>query len=517
MRFCLIATTFAFLFMVGAPMVSDAKLPDRPELAIETAQAPSTTTQLDQFIQTEMDLHPGQSGFNLVKNGEQAFALRAMSAHLAERSLDVQYYIWHNDTTGRLLARELLMAANRGVKVRLLLDDLDARSNNFALASLDAHPNIQVRIFNPFNSRKGVFGKMWESLTQFKRINHRMHNKNWIADNRIAIAGGRNIGDEYFDASDEVNFYDLDYAIIGPAVETLSTSFDKYWNSITVYPMTALSPELVNSESLAQLEANATTLLNNDLQSPYVKVILESGQFNKIIQQQKSYQWTSEWEILSDDPLKALKDKNALQRSNVLSGFIHAVNSAESSIDLISPYFVPGKNGTTLLTDAQANGRTVSVLTNSLAANDVVAVHGGYSKYRKPLLKGGVKLYELKPSMSAKSSNSWFGSSGASLHAKSGVFDHQNVYVGSFNLDPRSVSLNCEQGIMVKNSQLGQQMLGIFNTVTQPQYAWQVTLDKSNHLTWTDQNGIYTRDPEAKFSKRFKAFLTRILPIESQL
>ncbi|HWR96717.1 MAG TPA: phospholipase D family protein [Arenimonas sp.] len=517
MRIGLIFKVFIVLAVAGTPLVGHAALPERPDLPLVGALPTGDDSPLDKALIPKLEANSGMSGFRLIPNGMEAFALRAMTARAASRSLDIQYYIWHNDTTGRLLVHELKLAADRGVRVRLLLDDMDARGNNFALAALDAHPRIDVRVFNPYVSRSGTFGKVWETMTSFKRINHRMHNKSWIADNRVALAGGRNIGDEYFSASDEVNFIDLDYALLGPAVETLSASFDAYWNSIATYPVSVLSPELVNAGSLAKLIAESESVLRDDLKSPYISALKASEPMRTITEQTLYFQWTADWKVLSDDPLKALKTGDGLDKSHVLQGFRAALQGAEKDITLISPYFVPGKEGTANLIGADKQGRAVSVLTNSLLANDVAAVHGGYSKYRKDLVKGGVEVYELKPSAGKNAGSSWFGSSGASLHTKAALIDDTSAFVGSFNLDPRSVSLNCEQGILASHPQLAKDLRAIYSKVTTGKSAWQVGIDQRNKLTWTDDSGMTGREPKASLGRRFQAFLFRIFPLDSQL
>lgn len=517
MRIGLILKVFAVLAIAGTPMPGHAGLPERPELPIVSVLPAGTDSPLDKLLAPKLVANAGMSGFSLIPNGVEAFALRAMTARAAGRSLDIQYYIWHNDTTGRLLLRELAMAADRGVRVRLLLDDMDARGNNFALAALDAHPRIDVRVFNPYVSRSGAFGKLWETMTSFKRINHRMHNKSWIADNRVALAGGRNIGDEYFSASDEVNFIDLDFALLGPAVETLSTSFDAYWNSIATYPMSVLSPELVNTGALAKLLDESEEVLRSDLESPYISALKASDPMRSITEHTLDFKWTADWKVLSDDPLKALKTGDGLDKSHVLKGFRTALQGAEKDITLISPYFVPGKQGTANLVGADKQGRAVSVLTNSLLANDVAAVHGGYSKYRKDLVRGGVTVYELKPSAGKSAGSSWTGSSGASLHTKAALIDDANTFVGSFNLDPRSVSLNCEQGILASHPLLAKELRAIYSKVTTGKSAWQVGIDTRNKLTWTDDSGMTDREPKASLGRRFQAFLFRIFPLDAQL
>ena len=328
-----IVLRLALLLSLGAMLLPGcARLPPRPELPEDLALSIAADTTLDAAAAPLLAAHPGESGFRIVSDGVEAFALRAFSARAAGRSLDVQYYIWHNDLTGKLLARELLRAADRGVRVRLLLDDLDARANNFALAGLEAHPQIQVRLFNPFASRGGTLRKMGELATGLSRLNHRMHNKTWIADNRVAIAGGRNIGDEYFAASDQVNFLDTDFAVVGPAVEEISASFDQYWNSQAVWPMASLSPKLIGEDALRELRANAEVVSRQAAESPWVKSLAGSDVVQDVRSGQVEFHWTPRWQVLADDPLKALLDDHPLERSHVLRGFIAALEESKSTI-----------------------------------------------------------------------------------------------------------------------------------------------------------------------------------------
>ena len=238
-----------------------SSLAPRPELPEQVATPLAQDTVLDQVIGPVEAQHPGQSGFRLVREGPEAFAIRSRTALLAGRSLDIQTYIWHNDVTGGYLAFRALEAADRGVKVRLLVDDMDARSKNYAFAALDAHPSIEVRMFNPFGSRTGSLQFAFEALGSFSRINRRMHNKSWIVDNRIAIVGGRNLGDEYFGAGDEINFVDLDFAMVGPVVRDASASFDRYWNSAAAYPIALLAPGDVTAAALAELRERTAPLV----------------------------------------------------------------------------------------------------------------------------------------------------------------------------------------------------------------------------------------------------------------
>ena len=261
----------ALALVASLALAGCSSLQPRPELPEQSAVPMATGTVLDELIGKAEAANPGKSGFRLLREGPEAFVLRSRSALMAGRSLDVQTYIWHVDDTGAFLVKRVLEAADRGVKVRLLVDDMDARSKHYAFAALAAHPGIDVRMFNPFGSRTGSLRFAFEALGSFSRINRRMHNKTWIVDNRIAIVGGRNLGDEYFGASDEVNFVDLDFAMVGPIVREASASFDRYWNSPAAYPMRLLDPAAVSAEALAQLRLAVADLVPKAATHPFAQ------------------------------------------------------------------------------------------------------------------------------------------------------------------------------------------------------------------------------------------------------
>jgi putative cardiolipin synthase len=491
-----------------------AQLPERPQLSVDQSLAVAGDTVLDEVVGSAEARHPGESGFRLLSAGTEAFALRAHSAKIAGRSLDVQTYIWHPDLTGRHLAYLLLSAADRGVQVRVLVDDMDARGINFGFAALDAHPNIEVRMFNPLPSRSGMFAMIGDLLADSKRLNHRMHNKTWIADNRIAVVGGRNLGDEYFGASEEVNFVDLDFAMVGPVVRDASASFDKYWNSRATYPILLLSPEGVTEEALGRLRERLNDSDGEARASPYAELLSRDDSVRRLVSGDWLMEWSGNYSFISDDPLKALREPG--QESDVLGTLVPVLGDTEQALTIISPYFVPGKQGTQSLVELAKSGTQVMILTNSLAANDVAAVHGGYSQYRKDLLNGGVSLWELKPLPGSGNHSSFFGSSGASLHTKALAVDARALFVGSYNLDPRSTSLNCEQGVLVYDESLTQQFLRIFNQQSAGERAWKVTLQQGD-LHWSDGAETFDSEPQASAGRRFQAWLARVFPIESQL
>jgi putative cardiolipin synthase len=491
-------------------------LPPRPELPDALAIAPAEGGALDELVASAEARHPGESAFHLVAQGTEAFVVRMQSARLASRSLDVQTYIWHADLTGGYLAQQLLESADRGVRVRLLVDDLDARAKNDGYAALAAHPNIEVRMFNPWVTRSGTLRKAGEGAMNFSRINRRMHNKSWIADNRIAIVGGRNVGDEYFGAGEDMNFIDLDFAMLGPVVRDASASFDKYWNSASAYPIESLDPESVSDEALVKLRARLADYLKEAESGRYAVALRGDDVVRKMIAGDWPMHWTAKYRFISDDPAKVTMKKRDAKRTHVGSALLPVVESAESSISIVSPYFVPGDEVTAALVGAVGAGKPVRILTNSLMANDVAAVHGGYSRYRRPLLEGGVKLWELKPLPGSGTASSMFGSSGASLHTKALSTDGRTLFVGSYNVDPRSTWLNCEQGVLVEDPLLTAELDGIITRQTTGQYAWRVTIG-ADGLSWTDGKETFDSDPKASAWRKFQAWMTRVLHLDAQL
>jgi putative cardiolipin synthase len=492
-----------------------AQLPTLPEEADVVASPPSTGGPLAERIGPAEAAHPGESGFRLLSDGSEAFLIRMQSARLATQSLDVQTYIWHADLTGAYLGQVLLDAADRGVRVRLLVDDLDARAKNDGFAALAAHPNVDVRLFNPWATRDGKLSLAGESAFSFKRINRRMHNKSWIADNRIAVVGGRNVGDEYFGAGELVNFIDLDFAMLGPVVRDVSKTFDRFWNSASAYPMEVLAPEGVNDAALLKLRNALAGRAAEAHESRYAVALRGEDFVQRMVTGEWPLQWSSRYEFVSDDPAKVTMKKRDVKQTHVGVSLVPMLRSARERVAVISPYFVPGPEVTEGFSRMVASGKRVRVLTNSLVANDVAAVHGGYSRYRTALLEGGVELWELKPAGS-QGNASLFGSSGASLHTKAFVVDGEKVFVGSYNLDPRSTWLNCEQGVIVENAQLARELEMLFDRQIGAAHAWKVTLEDGN-LRWSDGEASYEKDPMASAWQRFQAWATRVLHLDAQL
>lgn len=484
----------------------------------ESSRALSTEpafTILDAGIGPRVAAHPGRSGLTLLSGNLDAFAARALTARAAGRSLDLMYYYWKDDLTGRLLAGEIMRAADRGVRVRLLLDDINARGKDAIYLALDAHPNISIRLFNPSRARDGGLRRGIEMLLRAFSVTRRMHNKAWIADGRLAIVGGRNIGDQYFDAGETSNFRDIDMMMMGPAVGQTEAVFDDFWNSEVAMPIRALARD--REGRLERLRATLDGLAQSEGAKPYVARVLERLSVLSMLDGALSTHWTSETMVVSDPPEKALARGG---ENWIMSKLMPVIAAADSSVEITSPYFVPGVEGTAGLTRMVASGVDVAVLTNSLAATDVAAVHGGYAPYRKALLSGGVRLYELQP-YARPSGMSLFGSSAASLHTKAFTVDDRVGFVGSFNFDPRSVSLNTEMGVLFAEEELVGQMRALFREETGPQMSYRVHLDDSGALRWEEENDgrmiVHEREPEAGLMRRIVAAVVSWLPIESQL
>ena len=467
------------------------------------------TTTLDRMVNPLTDRHPGESGLKLIASNVDAFASRAMGAEVAERSLDLMYYIWDGDMTGRMLMATVLDAAERGVRVRILLDDVGFAGDDDALKALDSHPNIEVRIFNPTRARGNGLQRGIEMALRIFSVTRRMHNKAWIIDGQVAIIGGRNIGDIYFDAARDANYRDLDLLAVGPVVAETSAMFDAYWNnpvSLTVQdPATA-----VDTAALAALENSAGQAANMRDAAPYAAFVRDNTSLAQM--SEMDLHWDEGARLVADPPEKALAEEGDNWLMREVAGLFA---QAETSIEIASPYFVPGVIGTELLTGYAAEGVSVTVLTNSLAATDVAAVHGGYAPYRLPLLQGRVNLFELRPTASPDSL-SFRGSNGASLHTKAFTVDDDLGFVGSLNFDPRSTSLNTEMGIIFENPDLVAEIRAVFAEEISPALSYRVVL-RDGALAWEDHDLIHTRDPKASLWRRAFAWVVGILPLESQL
>jgi putative cardiolipin synthase len=442
------------------------------------------------------------SRVTLLADGDAAFAARVASARSAERTLDLQYYLWHADVTGRLMAREALMAADRGVRVRILIDDLYGIGRERDIASLSGHPRISLRWFNTSHwGHWGWLGLLLEFAFGSWHLNRRMHNKAWIADNETVICGGRNIGDRYFDAPADFNFRDLDVSVQGPAAEEATALFESYWRSPLARPLRRLPRMRTRKSALKKLRRK----LEAAAALPEAVEVLEG--VRNVAAPVGIEIANDAIRILADPP-----EKVRGHEPSVIAPVVHdLLVSAQREALLISPYFVPGEAGVRELIELRHRGVRVSVITNSLAATDVVAVHGGYVRYRERLLAEGVEIHELKAVGEPRAGV--FGSRGASLHTKAVLVDDGPVLVGSFNLDPRSIALNTEMGVLVQHAALARMVRRQHRRLAAPVRSWKLALVKGR-LTW---EGSKRSEPDATFRRRCLAWLVRWLPVESQL
>jgi putative cardiolipin synthase len=473
----------------------------------------ATATRLAQAITPLVASHPDYSGVYPLAEGLDAFAARYQLISMAESTLDIQYYIWQNDMSGRLLFSAVLAAADRGVRVRLLLDDNNTQGLDQTLSELNRHPLIDIRLFNPFTFRSL---RALGYLTDFARLNRRMHNKSFTADGAATIVGGRNVGDEYFGAGDEPLFSDLDVLAIGPVVSEVSQDFERYWRSRPVAPLRRVVEEKAGDSS-------AVTLPEAWREDPQVLRYLREVDESTFVTQLESRTLPFTWaktRLLSDDPRKGL---GRARTSTLLpQRLLEVIGQPQQQLDIISAYFVPTRTGVALLLALVRKGVKISILTNSLAANDVSIVHAGYAKWRKKLLRHGIRLYELKPNTAAREPShdrGLTGNSGSSLHAKTFSVDNQTVFIGSFNFDPRSAVLNTEMGLVIENDVLATRIHQRFISSMRDR-AWTLRLDKWGRVNWVEYPGeganevVHKREPRTRLMQRLLVRLVWRLPIE---
>ena len=496
-----------------------AGLPDVTGKPASQALTDTGTTRLARAIEPRLREHAGQSGLIMLGNGRDAFATRVLLADAAERSIDLQTYIFHADATGMMLFDRLRRAADRGVRVRLLLDDNNTVGLDPIIALLDAHANIEVRLFNP-HANRGY--RLAGYATDFARLNRRMHNKSFTVDNQATVVGGRNIGNEYFATGEGTSFADLDVIAMGPAVHAVSAVFDRYWNSASAYPAAAVLAGVVPadaqafSEQVRQVQAAPGA-------AAYAQALADSRKVAELLAGSAAIEWANT-RLVYDAPEKVLNPPERVDLQ-MLPKLEAALGQPLRALDLVSPYFVPGEAGALALQTLAQRGVRVRVLTNSLAATDVSAVHAGYAKWRQGLLQAGVTLLELKPSSGPnaspdkadKSADGPGGSSKASLHAKTFGVDGQRLFIGSFNLDPRSARLNTEMGMVIDSPLFATQLSDTLDqAATGAAYA--LRLSPQGAVEWVDGGStVHTTEPQTSAWRRAMVTFLSWLPIEWML
>ncbi len=467
------------------------------------------------FLGREMDdpAHQTQdeSGFYLLGDPVDSLAARLLLAERAELSIDAQYYLITNDQVGYLFIEALLKAADRGVRVRLLLDDIQTKGYDAGLVALDSHPNFEIRIFNPFAGRSS---KLMDGLTNFSRVNRRMHNKSFTVDYQIILIGGRNIAGEYFGARDDSHFSDLDVLGIGPVVNDVSTMFDLYWNHVAAVPVEGFAKMPKDTEAeLAHIRDTIKSSRREVLKTHYAEV-LKSSILTAVEQDESLFIW-DKYHLVYDSPDKVDKEK-AKKAHNIIKSLAKSVGSAEQSLVIISPYFVPLKPTIEGLIEIKNKGVNVTIITNSLEANNHSVVHSGYAPSRKPLLEAGINIYEVK----AKYDIDGKETEGVTLHTKAFIVDEKEVFIGSFNWDPRSAYINTELGVIIESEEIAQMLLNHIDT-RKDDAAYKLSLNEKGQICWTTKNDdetlVYDKDPRTSWWKRFKISFLKLIPIKGQL
>lgn len=497
----IITCMFTFLFAC-----SSVEPRDPSEKSTTFHYGYQSDSALAQYFETYGKDPKTETGFYPLNQGHDALLTRVSLIESAQKSLDLQYYIYRGDETSSFITWRLYEAAKRGVRVRLLLDDMQKR-NDEVMAAMNAHPNIEIRLFNPHQYRSA---RLFGFASDFDRLNRRMHNKSLVADSVAAVVGGRNIGNEYFSFESEVSFGDFDLLLYGQTVQQTADQFDLYWNSVYAIPMEWLFP---NSKQITDAAINKRV---DELQ---LREKFSEGHYNftnldmydELTKDKLNLYW-GQGQIWFDLP-----DKVATHESQLIANLSELLARVEDSFVLISPYFVPTEAGTRALTNAAKRGVDITIVTNSLASNDVFAVHGWYSKYREELLASGIELWEVKASAKLKSKWSLTGSSRASLHAKAMLIDNKTLFVGSMNWDPRSAKLNTEMAVVIDHPNYVQDFLATLPEMLNNN-AYHISL-RNGDIIWTDnKTGLeYESEPEAGMWRKMGAWFSGVLPIEDQL
>jgi len=521
-------------FCALALLAGCASLPpgsDYPKTASSALTQPEETRMGRQLAAAKAE-HPGTSGFKLLPVGIDGFLLRMEMAAAAQRTLDVQYFLIQSDNTGQLLIEALIAAADRGVRVRVLLDDAGSFGRDALIRTLGGFPNVELRVFNPFAYRGTLaLVHLAEYTGGASRLSYRMHNKLFVVDNEIGVVGGRNIGDEYFQGGSEVEFGDYDVVAAGPVVNRISATFDAFWNSPLAIPIEALAGGRPSAKDLeeyrAVLAAHHALMVEGDI--AYLRTLTSGEPLASIVGGKTSLVWARA-EVIFDSPEKAKVDGGEQGGRLLRERLGEVAKQVQSELIIVSPYLVPGPAGMKFFEELRERFVSVRILTNSLAATDVPVVHSGYQAFREPLLRAGVELYEVRkvlgrPDVRGKHRHSGSGGQYA-LHAKAFVFDRERVFIGSMNLDQRSLHLNTELGLIIESPELARQVAQRVGDIAQPANSYVLMLGEADaqgrrELVWrTLENGIsvdYHEEPAVTFWKSLQVDLLSILPLDALL
>ncbi len=468
-------------------------------------------TRLGRAVLPVVSAHPGETGVHPLTDPRDAFAARILMAASAESSLDAQYYIWHGDPVGYLMFRALWQAAQRGVRVRLLLDDLNTAGLDDTIAALDVHPNIEVRLYNPMAHRSI---RALNFVTDARRVNRRMHNKSFTVDHLVTVVGGRNIGDEYYGAGTGAMFIDMDVILVGTAVREVATQFDTYWNSPSACPAALL----VKSKGRAfDLEAKFAATSADPGSLAYIEAVRTRPMIADLLNRKLALEWTTS-KTIYDDPAKTV-DRSGRQDLLLFPNVVRAMGRAEKSFDLVSPYFVPGESGTKALVALAERGVRIRILTNSLVSSDAGVVHCGYVKRRRDLLRAGIALYELRLAAVGEDlqrKHATWASSSTGLHTKTFAIDGRCIFVGSFNFDQRSAFINTEMGLVIDSPALANRLSQAFDSVI-PRLAYEVRLARDG-VKWIERTDRgekrHSTEPGTSWHQRMGVAVFSILPVD---
>jgi phosphatidylserine/phosphatidylglycerophosphate/cardiolipin synthase-like enzyme len=492
-----------------------ASLPAHVQKIRSEALPDPATTSLGRMVAQD-EPSKNLSGIRLLTSGEEALASLIALADHAERTLDVQYYIIHQDGSAQTLLQHVRLAADRGVRVRVLVDDLNTAGEDRRFMHLGAHANIEVRVFNPFpGGRFATWTRFLASASDIPRINHRMHNKLFVADNALAITGGRNIGDQYFTLDQHNNFIDLDVVAAGAIVPQLSASFDAFWNSKYAYPIASVASSTSAPETRAEpprdnhaADAAAAAAADGDTDAAAGANWLARDLAAKALE----FSWVPAT-VLADRPAKIASETSPDEEVTIANDIATLMRSAKQELIVISPYFIPGPDGVALLRELVEQGVHVRILTNSLASTDAPLVHIGYSRYRVPLLKLGIELSEVRPKLGQKRARFHpFRSSNASLHAKALVIDQKTVFIGSLNMDARSARTNSELGLVMRSTDIARQVTNLLDDISTDGSYRLSLVNHANRIEWSSGESGAERhwftDPE---TTRWQRFALRVL------
>ena len=500
-------------------------LPKQQTQPVEYAfNTPTDDTSLAKIVLPLREQNPNLTGYHVLYDPLEALAARIELINKAEKSLDLQYYIWDNDKIGALALHAMIKAADRGVKIRLLVDDNNAKKMEGIYMALDQHTNIDVKLYNPYRFRHF---RPVDMVLDLKRINRRMHNKSFIADNQIALIGGRNMSNQYYNVSDNYQFSDVDVMLVGAASDEIIHSFDEYWNDDYAFPVRQLVNPRHYSLRFDSLKQQLDDYNQEATVVNYLDLANRSHAFDDWLNNKIQFDWVKA-EVVKDSPSK-IKSK-AKKEEHLNFQLLNRLDKPEQSVDIVSAYFVPEKKGAERLKNLRADGIKVRVLTNSFQANDVPLVHAFYSKYRQDLLENDIQLYEFlsRPDaenlntntkeLAEKSKVSLKGLSRSSLHAKLMAIDEKQVFIGSFNFDPRSAYLNTEIGVLLNSPRLAK---AVHYTMDEnlSKYAYKLVLNADQQINWkiklsNGQTRIYPREPKIKWWQKAGVKFVSWLPLE---